>query len=226
MRPPGNAHFSLEVAFELRQGVHVLFGPSGAGKSTIVAAIAGLLRPDAGRIAFGEEVWFDAQRSIWLPANARKVSLVFQSLALFPHMSALANVEYGLPRTLSRVERRERAMAMLQRMQVAHLAPRRPATFSGGEAQRVALARAFAREPSLLLLDESFSAMDRKLRSELGAELRRYVEERSIPAILITHHRMEAHALGESILLVEGGRILGQGALSELLPLGAREEGG
>jgi molybdate transport system ATP-binding protein len=126
--------FSLDVKFAAPPGVTILYGPSGSGKSTTLAAICGLIAPKSGRIALGDEVWFDGARAIRCPVEKRGIAFVFQSLALFPHMTALGNVEYGLPRTMARAERRLRAEEMLTRMKVAHLAARRSATFSGGEA--------------------------------------------------------------------------------------------
>ncbi|HEX9104826.1 MAG TPA: ATP-binding cassette domain-containing protein, partial [Polyangia bacterium] len=155
--------FRLDVKFAAPPGVTILFGPSGSGKSTTLAAICGLITPQAGRIALGDEVWFDAARGIRRPVEARGIAFVFQSLALFPHMSALHNVEYGM-HDLPRAERAEKALKLLERVGVKHLAKRRPRTFSGGEAQRVAIARALARSPRLVLLDEPFSALDRELR--------------------------------------------------------------
>ncbi|HEX7669292.1 MAG TPA: ATP-binding cassette domain-containing protein, partial [Polyangiaceae bacterium] len=204
-------------------GVTVLFGPSGSGKSTTLAAIAGLSRPEAGRVALGSAIWFDAERGIDVPPDGRRLSLVFQSLALFPHLTALGNVAYGIDRALSRADRERRALRMLERMKVAHVAARRPATFSGGEAQRVALARAFAHEPRVLLLDEAFSAMDRDLRYELGADVRRVVAELGIPAILVTHHRMEARAVGERAVLVRDGQVDAIGPVRDVVPAPERE---
>src|SRR4051812_17422568 len=172
--------FALDVTLEAPPGITVLFGPSGAGKSTTLAAIAGLVRPRAGRITLGEEVWLDGAGGVHRPVHQRGVAFVFQSLALFPHMTAIGNVEYGMARALARDQRRARAEAMLDRWKVPHLADRRPATFSGGEAQRVALARAFGAfdgGPRIVLLDEPFSAMDRDLRRELTTELRSFIDE-------------------------------------------------
>jgi molybdate transport system ATP-binding protein len=210
--------FTLEVAFAAPPGVTILYGPSGSGKSTTLAAIAGLLTPAAGRIALGSDVWFDAARGIACPVEKRGIAFVFQSLALFPHMTALGNVEYGLPRSMPRAERQRRAAAMLERMKVAHLAHRRPPTFSGGEAQRVALARAFAPRPRLVLLDEPFSAMDRELRRDFVDDVRQFVVEARIPLLHVTHHRNEARALADRVILIEDGRIQAQGGVDELLP--------
>jgi molybdate transport system ATP-binding protein len=210
--------FSLDVAFEAASGITILFGPSGCGKSTTLAAIAGLLRPDAGRIALGDDVWFDSERGIDRPPHLRGVAFVFQSLALFPHMTAAHNVMYGMQRALPSAEKRGRADALLGRLRVGHLADRKPHTFSGGEAQRVALARAFAMSPRIALFDEPFSAMDRDLRKGLIADVRSFVTEMAIPLVHVTHQRNEARALGDRVLLIDGGRITGSGTTAELLP--------
>lgn len=210
--------FALELEFSAPPGITILFGPSGAGKSTTLAAIAGLVKLDSGRIALGDEVWFDSGAGIDRPVHLRGVAFVFQSLALFPHMTAAANVEYGIDRKVARDERRRRAHAMLERMKVAHLASRRPATFSGGEAQRVALARAFAMSPRVVLLDEPFSAMDRELRLHLAVDLRAFADESRIPLVHVTHHRGEARALGDRVVMMERGRVQASGALDAHLP--------
>ena len=178
----GNAElgFTLDVALDFGPGLSVLFGPSGSGKTTILSAIAGLLRPATGSVTLAGETLFDAQRRIDLAPDRRRVALVFQSLALFPHLDALGNVAYGVPGTSTKAERSERANAWLARMRVAHLARRYPSSFSGGEAQRVALARALASEPRALLLDEPFSALDQALVSQLSAELADHVNALSL----------------------------------------------
>jgi len=217
--------FDLEVSLEVPSGITVLFGPSGAGKSTTLRAIAGLERPARGVVTMGETTWFDGARGIDIPVHQRALAYVFQSLALFPHLSAQDNVEYGIDRRLPQAERRKLALDFLTRMRVAHVADRRPRTLSGGEAQRGALARAFARGPKLVLLDEAFSAMDRELRRELGEEVRRYVDDAKIPAIVVTHHRMEAHALGDRMIMMRAGRVEAVGAVAELLKDGPHREG-
>jgi molybdate transport system ATP-binding protein len=210
--------FTLDVAFEAAAGITILFGPSGCGKSTTLAAIAGLVHPDAGRIALGDDVWFDSERGIDRPPHLRGVAFVFQSLALFPHMTAARNVMYGMDRRLSSAEQRSRAEALLARLKVGYLADRRPVTFSGGEAQRVALARAFAVSPRIALFDEPFSAMDRDLRKDLVSDVRGFVSEFGIPLVHVTHQRNEARALGDRVILLEGGRITREGTSKELLP--------
>jgi molybdate transport system ATP-binding protein len=207
---------SLDVRFTAQPGITILFGPSGAGKSTTLGVIAGLERPDAGSVRLGSEVWCDAVNGVHKPIHLRGLAMVFQSLALFPHMNALANVAYGIRAPAD--ERRRRAQDMLERMKVAHLATRRPATFSGGEAQRVALARAFAMQPRVVLLDEPFSALDRELRIALAGDVRAWVDEMQVPLIHVTHQRNEARAMGDHVVLLENGRVAKQGSVDEVLP--------
>jgi molybdate transport system ATP-binding protein len=214
----GSAGFSLDVAFDASPGVTVLFGPSGAGKSTVLAAIAGLLRPDAGRIALGPDVWFDGATGAERPVHLRKIAYVFQSLALFPHMTARKNVEYGIDRSVPESARKELALQSLERFRAAHVESRKPRTFSGGEAQRVALARAFAMKPRVVLLDEPFSAMDRELRRELAVDVRRFAGDLQVPILLVTHHRNEARVMGDRALLISHGTVKQRGAVDDVLP--------
>jgi len=217
-RKDESAGFSLDIAFEAPPGITVLFGPSGCGKSTTLAAIAGLLRPREGRISLGDEVWFDSARGIDVPVHKRGVAFVFQSLALFPHMTAERNVMYGMDRKHARADRRRRAEELLARFRVGHLAGRKSATFSGGEAQRVALARAFAMSPRIALFDEPFSAMDMQLRKDLVADVRSFVGEFAIPLVHVTHQRNEARALADRVILLDAGRITKEGFARDLLP--------
>lgn len=207
----------LDASFSLGHGVSVLFGPSGAGKSTCLAAIAGLVRPARGHVRLADITLFDSERGIDVPTWQRRVGLVFQSLALFPHLNAASNVAYGLPRSLPERDRKARACDWLARFKVAHVAERRPSTLSGGESQRVALARALASEPRVLLLDEPFSALDVELRGELGAEVTRVTSELSIPALLVTHDRDDARRLGARIVLLRDGRVEAEGKPAEIL---------
>ena len=209
--------FALDVAFDVPPGVTVLFGPSGSGKSTTLAAIAGLVRPSSGRISIGDDVWFDSAAKTHVAVHRRRVAFVFQSLALFPHMTALQNVVYGMDRALDPTAHAARASALLERLRVPHLADRKPRTFSGGEAQRVALARALATSPRAILLDEPFSALDRELRIELISDLRDSIRELDVPVLFVTHHRQEARALGDRLVLLEGGRVQRIGKVAELV---------
>lgn len=207
--------FTLDVAFVVAPGVTVLFGPSGAGKSRTLGCIAGIVRPDQGLIKLGDDVWFDDTRPLELPIHERRVAYVFQSLALFPHMTGEENVAFGIGRELPKAERRARAHDMLARMRVAHLAERRPHTFSGGEAQRVALARAFAMKPRVLLLDEPFSALDAGVKKELLVEVGEWLERERIPSVLVTHHAEEASVLGDHVVLLEKGRVVREAAIDD-----------
>jgi molybdate transport system ATP-binding protein len=212
--------FPLDVAFEAPPGVTVLFGPSGAGKTTTLSCIAGLLRPSSGRITLGEEAWFDSAAQIHVPPQDRRVAVVFQSLALFPHMTATENVAYGMPRTLPSGARRERAVSLLHRLRVAHLAERKSPTFSGGEGKRVALARALATSPNVVLLDEPFSSLEGELRREIASDFRESLRQLEVPVLLVTHARWEARALGEHVVALERGRVRLLGGIEELAPHG------
>jgi molybdate transport system ATP-binding protein len=209
--------FRFDVKLDFGVGLNVLFGPSGSGKTTILSNIAGLLQPASGRITLAGKTLFDDRTRVDLPPNERRVALVFQSLALFPHLNALSNVIYGVPRSLAKDERVERARSWLVRMRVEHLASRYPGSFSGGEAQRVALARALASEPHALLLDEPFSALDQHLASELSAELVRHVESMPLPVVLVTHDRHLARRLGQTVTLLREGRVQQVGLAREVL---------
>jgi molybdate transport system ATP-binding protein len=216
-RALAGSEFSLDVRLDFGPGLSVLFGPSGSGKTTVLSALAGLLRPERGRVELAGRVLFDAAAGVDLAPDMRKVALVFQSLALFPHLDALHNVAYGLPRAHSRAERAATAAEWLARMRVGHLSNRYPSSFSGGEAQRVALARALASAPRALLLDEPFSALDRGLASELGAELREYVAALPLPVVLVTHDRALARELGGQVTLLRAGRVERVGAPRDVL---------
>lgn len=210
-------HFDLDVDLRVGHGITVVFGPSGSGKSTILSIIAGLVKPDAGRVTVGAEVWHDSDTKKNHPIHDRRVAFVFQSLGLFPHLTALANVEFGVDRALSQAARTERARGSLARFRGEHLANRRPRTFSGGEGQRVALARAFAMTPRVMLLDEPFSALDGALRAEFVQDLKSFSTDLHIPILHVTHDRVEAAALADAVILLERGRVTRVGAPQEIL---------
>ncbi|MEP6800974.1 MAG: ABC transporter ATP-binding protein [Acidobacteriota bacterium] len=187
--------------------VTVLFGPSGSGKTTILRCLAGLERPDTGRIAFGEEVWFDSARRVDRAPGRRRVGFLPQEYSLFPHFTVEGNVGYGL-RRLSRSERHARVSDLLERFDLAALAGRRPGEISGGEQQRVALARALVVRPRLLLLDEPLSALDAPLRERLRPDLRRMLSGSAAPVLLVTHDRLDAISLADRVAVVDRGEIL------------------
>jgi molybdate transport system ATP-binding protein len=196
--------FALELTLEASDEILVLFGPSGAGKTMTLRLLAGLERPDAGEIRLNDRLLFSRASRVNLPPRARRCGLVFQDLALFPHLDVLGNVRYGMR---SRTADADRKLArLLETFGIEHLARRRPAELSGGEQQRVALARALVAEPDILLLDEPFSALDYDTRGRIYDELLTAHELWRIPFILVTHERSEAERLGDRILYLRGGR--------------------
>jgi molybdate transport system ATP-binding protein len=208
--------FSLDVAFESTAGVTALFGPSGAGKSLTLRHLAGLERTRAGRIALGERVLFDADAGIRVRPQDRRVGLVFQEYALFPHLTVSANIGYGLAGR-SRAEREERAEALLRLTGLTGFGDRKPDSLSGGQRQRVALARALAPEPEILLLDEPFSALDFRVRAELRSALRTLQEATGVPMVLVTHSLEDVRSLSQELVLLDGGRVVASGSTSHLL---------
>jgi ABC-type sulfate/molybdate transport systems ATPase subunit len=207
----------MELDIELAVGEGrraAIVGPSGAGKSTVLRIIAGLRKPDPGRVAMGGEVWQDSDREINLRPEERACGFMFQDYALFPHLSAWRNVAFGM--TGHRQARRERALEQLRRFGVESLADARPATLSGGERQRVALARSLARDPSVLLLDEPLSALDTHTRAGAGRELIAALRDAGAIAIVVTHDFSEAALLADQIFVMDNGRVVQRGTAAEL----------
>jgi molybdenum ABC transporter ATP-binding protein len=199
--------FDVGLTLEV-EGTVALVGPSGAGKTTVLRAVAGLVRPESGRIAAGGEAWFDALQAIDLEPDQRRAGLVFQDYALFPHLSVQRNVEYG---------GKARAGELLERFGIAHLAKERPARLSGGERQRVAVARALARDPAVLLLDEPLSALDAHTKASVRAELHDLLAELDIPVLLVTHDFEDAAALAARIGVLVDGELRQLGTAAELV---------
>lgn len=200
-------NFQVEVEFAAPSGITALLGPSGAGKTTVLRAIAGVLKPDAGRIVLGERVFFDSERGINLRIQDRRVGLVFQNSALFPHMTAEQNVAYGLAR------RERTARDWLALFGIEEVAGRLPRQLSSGEGQRVALARALASQPDLLLLDEPVSALDAATRAQMVEAIASAHERTGIPFLYVTHQLEEARKLGGYGIFLEHGRVARQGPL-------------
>ena len=204
----------LDVRFSCEPGeVLALVGPSGGGKSTVLRAIAGTIRPAGGRISVGGQVWLDD--GVFVKAHRRRVGMVFQSYALFPHMTALGNVMAALAPDAGATDK-VRARALLEQVHLAGLENRRPAELSGGQQQRVAVARALAREPQVLLLDEPFSAVDKATRMRLYREISLLKESFDMPVVLVTHDLDEAMLLADRMVVLHHGTSLQEGAPEEI----------
>ncbi|HLJ23712.1 MAG TPA: sulfate/molybdate ABC transporter ATP-binding protein [Candidatus Acidoferrales bacterium] len=207
--------FRLAVEFTAEGAPLGLLGPSGSGKTMVLRAIAGLEKPDRGRIALEGRVLFDSERGIDVPARERRVGLLFQNYALFPHLSVAQNIAFGL-RPLSPDERDRRVAAQLVAAHLEGLAQRFPTTLSGGEQQRVALARALAIEPAALLLDEPFSALDTHLRGALERQLRENLANYRGSTVFVSHNLEEAYRVCEKLVVLSGGAVAAQGPKEEI----------
>jgi molybdate transport system ATP-binding protein len=208
----------LEAKLAVHPGEVVgLLGPNGAGKTTLLRTLAGLLAPDAGRVVLDGTVLDDTAAGIHLPPEARSVGFVFQDYLLFPHLSALENVAFGLrSRGMPKARARRQAGEWLDRVGLDGLAGARPRALSGGQAQRVALARCLATEPRLLLLDEPLAALDASSRQETRRELRRQLERHPGVHLVVTHDPLEAFALTERLIVLEDGRVSQTGTAAEI----------
>ncbi|MCZ2811065.1 ABC transporter ATP-binding protein [Modestobacter sp. VKM Ac-2979] len=207
---------ALDVELAVADGeVLAVLGPNGAGKSTVLRVLAGLLRPDAGRVEVDAEVWNSPD--VHLPAHARSLGMVFQDHLLFPHLSVTENVAFG-PRTRGTPRPAARAAAedWLARVGLAGLGDRRPGQLSGGQAQRAALARALVGRPQLLLLDEPLSALDARTRLTVRAELHRHLGDYPGSAVLVTHDPVDAMALADRVVVIEEGRVVQAGTPAEV----------
>ena len=214
----GDADILRGISFHLNRGeILAMLGPSGSGKTTLLRCVAGLEKPDAGRIALGEKTFFDAARAIEIPAEQRGLGLVFQSYAVWPHRTVFENVAYGL--RLRRVREAEielKVTKVLERLGLGELGARYPHQLSGGQQQRVALARALVYSPPILLLDEPLSNLDAKLREEARSWLRELIKETQSSALYVTHDQTEALAIADRIILLEDGQIRQEGAPEEI----------
>lgn len=211
-----SADFALGVEFAAPPGVTILFGASGSGKTTVLRCLAGLASPDAGRITVGERTFFDSSAGVDVAVRARRVGYVFQQLALFPHLSIAANIEYGLQR-LPAAEKRRKAAAIAESFRITGILPRTPGQVSGGERQRAALARALVTDPSIMLLDEPLAALDHAIQSRIMDDLRRWNEQHRIPVLYVTHSHREAFALGDRVIVLERGRVVATGSPHQVL---------
>jgi molybdate transport system ATP-binding protein len=210
----GGFHLEMECQFDSEWTV--IFGPSGSGKSTLLRLLAGLDRPEAGRVVLDGQPLTDTARRFQVNPGRRHTSLVAQQPALFPHMSVVANVAFGLA-SLDTSTRAARADQMLELVGARRLAGRRPRDLSGGEAQRVALARALAPLPRLLLLDEPFSALDGPASDALLSRLQAWVREHGVQTVLATHDATDAYATSAAVVLMQEGRLIKIGPASQAL---------
>lgn len=208
--------FLLDISFESGNGVLGLLGPSGSGKSMTLKCIAGLVKPDSGRIVLNDRVLYDSEAGICLPAKDRRTGYLFQSYALFPHMTVRQNVLCGMGRGKTKTEQEEAFKALVKRFRLEGLENRYPEGLSGGQKQRTALARIFAGEPELLLLDEPFSALDSGLKEELMREMKLLLREYGKNAVFVTHNGIEAFRMTEQMLLLSEGKISASGTTAEL----------
>jgi molybdate transport system ATP-binding protein len=214
--------FTLDAALVAPSGITIVFGASGSGKTMLLRSVAGLTRPDAGSITVGQRVLFDAATGRDIPVRERRVGYVFQQLALFPHLSIAANIEYGLP-GLAAGARRERTRAIAESFRIAHVLLRRPSAISGGERQRAALARSLVTDPAVLLLDEPLTALDHATASRIIEDLRAWNAAHHIPILYVTHAHREVFALGERVVVLEQGRIVATGTPHDVLEAPAHE---
>ncbi|WP_153723628.1 ATP-binding cassette domain-containing protein [Sporosarcina cascadiensis] len=199
------AHYEMNIEFEMGNEILVLVGPSGSGKTTILNSVAGLVHPDSGMIVSNKRIFFDSNEKP-MPARERKIGYLFQDYALFPHMTVEKNIWYGVKKT-QRNESKEMIKQLLQVLGIEHLLQKYPHQISGGEKQRVGLARALAARPSVLLLDEPLSALDKETRQQCQDELLRLHNMWKIPFMIVTHDLDEAERLGDRIIYLEQGKI-------------------
>ena len=206
----GDRRFELEAAFSSQDDLTVIFGASGSGKSLTIQAIAGLVTPEQGRIVVGCEVLFDSHLGINLPARKRGVGYLFQDYALFPHLTVRENIAYPLkkawPLKLSSEDWQE-VVEIMAAFEIAHLTKSYPAELSGGQRQRVALARAMIKKPSILLLDEPFSALDSMLRHRMRMELLEIRKRFAVPLVVITHDPADVEVFADTLVIFANGRV-------------------
>ncbi len=203
-------NFSLNANFETSSSSIVLFGPSGAGKSLTLMALAGLQVPDRGKITIDGHTLYDSQKKVNIAARKRRVGMLFQDYALFPHLSVMDNVGFGLKRSFRplKKQQKDKIFQFIQMFGLENHTYKRPQQLSGGQRQRAALARALVCSPDILLLDEPFSALDQPLRIKMRSELGSILEKFSMPMIMVSHDREDVEAFGETLVSFGHGRVL------------------
>ena len=206
--------FALDAAFTAEEPVTALVGPSGSGKTSVLYAVAGLLRPDAGRVALGDDTWLDTARGVCLPPERRHVGVVFQDHLLFPHLSVRRNLMYGhVRRDRGTIE----PARVIEVLELGELLDRAPRNLSGGEKQRVALGRALLSSPRLLLMDEPLTALDEPLRDRVLAYLEQAIAEWHVPTIYVSHSAGEVRRLAGQAIVLKAGRVVASGPPEEVL---------
>jgi molybdate transport system ATP-binding protein len=208
--------FVLHAAFEAAGGATALFGPSGAGKTSLINMVAGLLRPDRGRVVLDGETLFDAAKRIDVPAWRRRIGCVFQEGRLFPHLSVRHNLDYG--RCMGGHDADPAAFAhVVELLDIGALLGRRPGKLSGGERQRVAVGRALLMRPRLLLLDEPLASLDTARKQDILPYLERLRDEAKVPMIYVSHDAAEVKRIASRVVRLDGGKVTAAGG-AELLP--------
>ncbi len=220
--------FSCDLAFEVDGRFTSLFGPSGSGKTTVLAMIAGCMRPHAGRIVLGDRVLFDKARGVCLPPERRGVGIVYQDALLFPHLTVEGNLRYGL-RHRSRSTRRIDFSRLIEVLEIGSLLARYPRHLSGGERQRVAIGRTILSGPEILLMDEPLASLDTALKRKVLTYLERIVTEWDLPTVFVTHALAEVRRAAQRVIVIHQGRLVATGTPEEILersPLAAFCENG
>lgn len=210
--------FLLDLQLDAEIGITAISGPSASGKSSLLNCIAGLRKADEGKICFGSQTLFCSEQAINLAPGARRCGYLMQKPALFPHMSVAENICFGIDR-LAKATQEKKLAYLLELIRMPEMGKRRISELSGGQAQRVALARALALEPSILLLDEPFSALDQDLKEELSRELLRMTRDLSLLVLLVTHSFSEALSIADKLILLDSGKVKAVGAPAELRAL-------
>ncbi len=208
--------FSLDLAFEAPAGVTALFGRSGAGKTTVVNAVAGLLRPDAGHIQLGGQTLFDSESGVWLPPHRRRVGYVFQEGRLFPHLSVRQNLLYGRWFARRRQQQRDDFERIIALLGIEGLLEQRPGALSGGEKQRVAIGRALLSAPGLLLMDEPLASLDEARKAEILPFIERIRDQAEVPVLYVSHSVAEIARLATTVVAIKDGRVVRSGVVADV----------
>ncbi len=210
------AEFSLDMAFDVPEGITVMFGPSGSGKSTALRVISGLMRPDAGHVALGERALFDSATKTFLPPHKRSIGTIFQDARLFPHLTVRQNLNFGRRYAKTQLSKRDETQ-IIDMLGIGHLLTRRPEGLSGGEAQRVSIGRTLMAQPEMILADEPLSALDPARKGEILPYFERLRDHARVPILYVTHNPLELARLANRVVVLGQGQVLGQGRAADVL---------